>query len=234
MRTFLSDFRHFLALIGLSADTVAMADIAKQLAGKFIVLDGPDGSGKGTQLALLARWLESQGLDVTRAVDPGGTPAGEHIRDILLHRKDLSLDCMCETLLFMASRAQLVAEIVCPAIRQGRVVLCDRFISATLAYQGALGVAPEKIVRLGEIAVNNHWPDFTVVLDMPAKIGLSRVGKQRDRLESRTLDYHEKVRELFCSLDSVYPASVGIVDANAAPEEVTGRITRLLETHFAR
>lgn len=205
-----------------------------KLKGSFLVMDGPDGAGKTTQLDLLGKALTNAGLDVTPAVDPGGTGAGEQIREILLHRKDLELAPLCETMLFMAARAQLVAEVVRPAIADGGVVLCDRFISATLAYQGALGVAPEAILAVADVAIEKLWPDLTIVLDLPSDEGLSRVGKVRDRMESRTDQYHQQVRRNFQALPGCYPAPVALIDAAGTPEHVHERILDVLRSHIAR
>jgi dTMP kinase len=166
---------------------------------------------------------------VQRAVDPGGTPTGQKIRDILLHTKELDILPVCETFLFMASRAQLMQEVVNPALTQKIVVLCDRFISATIAYQGALGVDPNYIIDLGGKAVQNRWPDLTIILDIPAETGLQRVGPSRDRLESRSDEYHRKVREGFLKLGEIYPAPIAHVDAIGTIEEVTARIMDAIE-----
>lgn len=233
-------------------DTVPMAEWTKHLAGRFLVLDGPDGGGKTTQLNALQDRLESAGLAVVRAVDPGGTPTGQQIRDILLHSKDLDINPTCETLLFMASRAQLLSEVIRPGLDAGAAVLCDRFISATLAYQGALGVDLDRILALGELAVEDTWPDLTIILDIDAQRGLDRLDntatrvKQRsarpgqlalfgdgDRLESRTGEYHQLVREGFAQLPTIYPAPVAIVDAAGSPAEVTERIIAGIEMEFA-
>jgi dTMP kinase len=192
--------------------------------GRFVVVDGPDGGGKTTQLDALQSAFEAAGLTVVRAVEPGGTDTGKQIREILLHRKDLALAPMCETLLFMASRAQLMAETVNPALERNAVVLCDRFISATLAYQGALGVDPAMIVALGETAIDGRWPDLTLILDVPVDVGMARVGKVRDRMESRSDDYHSRVRDGFMRLGEVYPTPVVCVDAVGEIADVTARI----------
>lgn len=228
------------------------ARIANNLQGTFLVMDGPDGAGKTTQLDRLQETLAAAGLDVTRAVDPGGTDTGQAIRNILLHSKDLQINHLCETLLFMASRAQLVAEVVRPATQAGHVVLCDRYISATLAYQGALGVDPQKIIDLGRIATEDLWPDLTVVLDIDAQRGIQRVGNGRsrlkrprtaegqlalfgdgDRLESRTGDYHDAVRRNFLRLTEHYPGPVAVVDAAGEPDTVARRIENVLTNRFA-
>jgi dTMP kinase len=228
-----------------------MAEWTEHLAGRFIVLDGPDGGGKTTQLNALQDRLESAGQCVVRAVDPGGTPTGQQIRQILLHSKDLDINPTCETLLFMASRAQLLGEVIRPGLDAGAVVLCDRFISATLAYQGALGVDPDRILALGKLAVDDTWPDLTVVLDIDAQRGLDRLDntatrvKRRsarpgqmalfgdgDRLESRTGEYHERVRAGFARLPDIYPGPVALVDAAGSPDEVTARIIDAIAREF--
>lgn len=209
-----------------------MSRLTEKLSGKFIVFDGPDGAGKSTQLQLLKDFLESQGLGVEISIDPGGTDTGLEIRKILLHSKDLHIAPTCETFLFMASRAQLADEIIRPAIQAGKVVLGDRFISATLAYQGALGIDPQFILDLGNKAVNNTWPDLTVILDIDAQQGLSRVGKNPDRLESRADNYHELVRKKFRNLHEIYPHPVAYLDAAGSREELFERLIELLEAEF--
>jgi len=213
-----------------------MGNLAENLAGKFIVLDGPDGSGKTTQLRFLAEHLEAQGAAVERVRDPGGTDVGDKIRQILLDRGTSALAPLCETMLFMASRAQLVAERIRPALAAGKVVLCDRFISATAAYQGASGVDAGKILAVGDVAVGSLWPDLTVVLDLPAGAGLERVGRRNgqaddaDRMESRPLAYHDAVRQNFAALAGRYPGPVVCVpadgDEGAVFERVLGELAR--------
>ncbi|MCD4699586.1 MAG: dTMP kinase [Phycisphaerae bacterium] len=213
-----------------------MSDLAKKLAGRFIVLDGPDGSGKSTQLALLADWLAGKGVDVITACDPGGTDVGEQIRAILLDRENGCMSPMCEMLLFMASRAQLIEERVRPALESGKVVLCDRFISATVAYQGAAGINSKTIIELGDTAVAGLWPDLTVILDLPADAGLGRILKKTgdapvplDRMESKKLAFHQKVREIFLDQAGADPARYAVVDGSGTEEQIHQRLGELLE-----
>ncbi|MDY7010284.1 MAG: dTMP kinase [Planctomycetota bacterium] len=211
-----------------------MEDLGKKLAGKFIVLDGPDGSGKSTQLALLADRLGRQGVDVVTACDPGGTKIGEKIRAILLDRKNGGMSPMCEMLLFMASRAQLIAEVIRPALEGGKVVLCDRFISATVAYQGAAGIDSKTIIELGDIAVGGLWPDLTIILDVPVATGMERISDGRscpgDRMETKGSSFHQAVRRIFKELARHYPRPVEHVDADRKPEAVFESVLDAMKT----
>jgi len=160
-----------------------MNEFAGSLAGRFIVIDGPDGAGKTTQLRSLREYLTALGCRVAVVIDPGTTKIGQKIRSLLLDRDNGEIGPMCETLLFMASRAQLVYERVRPALEQGKVVLCDRFVTATIAYQGASGVDHGTILKLAEIAIEGTWPDLTLILNLPVKEGFNRLGVDRARLK---------------------------------------------------
>jgi dTMP kinase len=170
-----------------------MGNLKDKLAGKFIVIDGPDGAGKSTQLKLLAEWLRGQGLDVEVFIDPGTTKIGQKIRQLLLDRENGEIGGMCETLLFMASRAQLTFERIRPALGSGKVVVCDRFVSSTLAYQGASGVDPHKILTLAEIAIEGLWPDLTLILDVTTEEGTKRIGVDRSRLKKPAEEEMQKL-----------------------------------------
>jgi len=208
---------------------------ADALRGRFIVLDGPDGSGKTTLLPQLADRLRSAGLDVTACKDPGGTVIGDRIRGVLLDHDLSGMDATCEALLFMASRAQLVAEVVRPALARGGVVLCDRFVSSTCAYQVAAGCRFNAVIDLARHAIGTTWPDLTLILDVPAAVGLERVRRRRgatgscsgfDSIESRSTEYHESVRGEFRRLPNHYPGTVEIVDACAPIESVVADALR--------
>lgn len=217
-----------------------------KLAGKFIVLDGPDGAGKTTQLELLAKRLEADGLTVCRLREPGGTAVGEQIRKILLSHDSGPMDPSCEMLLFMASRAQLVAERIRPAVECGQVVLCDRFVSATVAYQGASGVPPSQIIKTWEIVGGSFWPDLTIVLDLPPETGMRRIGERNgaapageagrpvrsDRMEHRPHSYHKRVREMFAALGDCYPAPVRYVQADRPIDAVAADVAAALGEAF--
>jgi len=221
------------------------------LCGKFIVIDGPDGSGKGTQLERLEALIRSQGGCPRRARDPGGTEIGARIRHILLGYALSAMDPHCEGLLFMASRAQLVAEVVRPALAAGETVLCDRFISATCAYQAAAGMAITEIIALGRLAVGETWPHLTIVLDVPPEVGFERIGRKpqdmarkgggqlhifdgasADAMERRPLEFHRRVRENFHALPSCYPTPVVLVDAARAADAVWQDVQAAVQRAF--
>ncbi len=205
-----------------------------KLQGKFIVADGPDGAGKGTQLERLAAWIVAEGGRCRRARDPGGTAIGERIRQVLLGYDLSTMDPRCEALLFMASRAQLVAEVIRPALAAGETVLGDRFISATCAYQGAAGVSCEEIIALGRLAVGDTWPDLTLILDVPPEIGFPRLHARAapDAMERRPLEFHRRVRELFRELPATYPAPVIVLDGNRDVDAVWADVQEAVRRAF--
>jgi dTMP kinase len=186
----------------------------------FIVLDGLDGTGKSTQCRLLAAWLRDHGLAVTECVDPGGTSVGQTVRDLLLHhRGELALPC--EALLFMASRAQLVAEVIRPALASGRAVVCDRFLLANVVYQGhAGGLDPGRLWEIGRFATGGLEPDLTLVLDLPPEAAQTRRQRPPDRVESRGADYQARVRAGFLTEARLHPEHIRVIDAGQPVEVV--------------
>jgi len=208
--------------------------LPEQVRGKFIVLDGPDGCGKSTQIRLLERRLQEQAVPVVRTRDPGGTAASEAIRQMLLSGQYGQLSTTCELLLFMASRAQLIYEVIGAALGEGKTVLCDRFVSASCAYQGASGADVRDILGLGDFTVGPYWPDLTIVIDVPVEVGLSRlgelfVGQALDAMESRPLEFHQRVREMFLKLPQLYPKPVAIVDGRPEPDIVHQSVIQAIE-----
>lgn len=205
-----------------------------RLAGRFIVLDGLDGGGKTSQIARLSERLGAAGLEVQTTRDPGGTAIGEGIRHLLLHLPDDGSRPVpyCELLLFMASRAQLVAEKIAPALARGKVVLGDRFIWSTLAYQAANGSNVDEILHMARGAIGTTWPDLTILLDVPPEIGMRRIALQRgtspDAIEERSIVYRHKVRELFLGMPRQYQHPMAVVDATADFETVHAAIIQAL------
>jgi dTMP kinase len=190
----------------------------------FISLDGLDGSGKSTQCRLLADWLRARGFTVTECADPGSTPAGDIIRHLLLdQRQEMTLTC--EMFLFMASRAQLTAQVIRPALDAGQAVVADRFLLANVVYQGhAGGLDPDQIWEIGRVATGGLEPDLTVVLDLPVELAHTRRKGPADRLESRDFSYHVRVREGFRTEAQRRPERIRLVDAQPSVAEVHERI----------
>jgi dTMP kinase len=212
--------------------------------GFFLVLDGPDGGGKTTQVPRLADWLREAGFDLVACREPGGTTLGNRLRAIVMDRDSMSISIRSEMLLFMASRAQMVDEVIRPALEAGHVVVCDRYLLSTVVYQGhAGGLDPAEIAAVGRIATGGLLPDLTIVLDVDPETARRRVGPARDRIEDRPADYHDRVREGYRQaaavgagtgwLASLYPAPVVLVDATAPPDAVFEAIKSEVERVLA-
>jgi dTMP kinase len=207
--------------------------------GLFLTLDGPDGGGKTTQAARLADWLRARGFEVVACREPGGTALGEHLRQILLDRATVNLALRAEMLLYMASRAQLVEEVIRPALAAGRVVVCDRFLLANLVYQGDAGGLPvAEIGQVGRAATGGLLPDLTLLLDVDPRVARARLGPARDRIEDRPDDYHARVRDGFLRTARAgrcpdYPAPIVVIDAAADPDTVFERIRSEVERALA-
>jgi len=199
--------------------------VAERYPGQFIVLDGPEGSGKTTQVERLIQWLREGGRQATAVRDPGSTPVSERIREVLLDKRLPEMDVHTEVFLYMASRAEMVARIILPALEVGLVVVSDRFVSSTAAYQGAAGgLSPETIWDLGRIACAGLEPDLTVILDLDVETGFARLRRERDRIESKDRAYHEKVRQGFLAMAAERPDRFAVVDASRPPDDVTRHI----------
>lgn len=214
----------------------------KSRPGLFLCLDGPDGGGKTTQATFLAEWLRARGFDVVACRDPGGTSLGDRLRTILLDRSTTHLSLRAEMLLYMASRAQLVEEIIRPALDAGKAVVSDRFLLANVVYQGFAGGLPvDEIGQVGKVATGGLLPDLTLILDVAADLAKARVGAARDRIEDRPDDYRARVRDGYLhaahgSGDQpcpYYPAPIVVVDAAAEPHIVSERIQSEVERVLA-
>ncbi|HEV3165978.1 MAG TPA: dTMP kinase [Isosphaeraceae bacterium] len=193
--------------------------------GLFIALDGPDGGGKTTQAARLVGWLRGLGHEVVPCRDPGGTPLGDRLRQILLDRETVNLALRAEMLLYMASRAQLVGEVIRPALEAGRVVVSDRYLLANVVYQGYAGGLPvDEVWRVGQAATGGLMPDLTLLIDVPPEIAQIRVGPPRDRMEDRPEAFRERVREGFQRAAESYPAPIAVIDGRADADAVTARL----------
>jgi len=180
----------------------------------FLTLDGIDGTGKSTQLGLLADWLRSAGHEVVACRDPGSTPLGEAIRQILLDSRQAPIARTSEMLLYMAARAQLVAEVISPALATGKTVVCDRFLLANVVYQGhAGGLDVENLWQIGRVATAGVEPDLTLLLDVPLEIAAARMNRPLDRMEQQGDTYRVRLREGFLSEAARRPERIAVIDA---------------------
>ena len=200
----------------------------------FITLDGLDGSGKTSQLSRLAGWLRDRGIDVVTCRDPGSTAPGDAVRAILLDRHDLALAATTEMLLYMAARAQLVAEVVRPALERGSWVVSDRYLLANVVYQGhAGGLEPDVVRSVGAIATGGLAPDLTLLLDVDLATAARRLARPLDRLERRGEDYRSRVRAGYLAEARNDPGRIVVVDATDGPDVVADRIRTIVESRFA-
>ncbi len=201
---------------------------AKKFSGKFVVLDGPDGCGKSTQAKLLAEWLKEQGVPTAGFRDPGDTAIGEKIRQVLLSPEHNAMDTRTELLLYMASRAQLWAERIAPALETNQCVVLDRWLSSTCAYQGcAGGFGMDKVIKIATDCLERVWPDLTIILDVDLQIASQRLNQQLDRMEQKGDSYHQRVREGFLQL-AEQQKNFLVIDAAGDIETVHKKILQLI------
>jgi dTMP kinase len=192
-----------------------MSHWTSQLAGRFLVFDGPDGSGKTTQFHRFGGYCREQGLSVCEVREPGGTHIGEQIRKVLLDPGNEGMSVCCEMLLYMASRAQLVSDVIRPALQRGELVLADRFISSTLAYQGYAGEFPvDEILRVATVAVGDSWPDHVIIFDVDEVTAAARMNPLLDRMELKGTAFQSKVRAAYLQQAEDDPGGHTVIDAS--------------------
>jgi dTMP kinase len=207
--------------------------LKSQFSGKFIVLDGPDGCGKTTQVKLLAQWLGEQSVSVECLRDPGGTDIGEKIRQILLNPDHITMSTTAEVLLYMAARIQLWQEKIAPALKENKCVILDRWLSSTCAYQGyAGGFGMDEVIKIASDSLEKIWPDLTIILDIDLETSINRLSSQPDRMEAKPRQYHQKVREGFLEL-ARQKENFMIADGKGDIEAIHERIKQIIsETDF--
>ncbi len=212
------------------------------MRGRFITFEGIEGSGKSSQISLLADHLRSNQRAVTLTREPGGTPIGDQVRKILLDPGNKALDPSAELLLYAASRAQHLKEVIRPALESGAIVLCDRFSDATIAYQGyGRGLDLTLIQELDRLVTSGMRPDLTIVLDVEAAVGLARARGRNNqqgleaeaRFENEALAFHERVRQGYLALAREAPDRIRIVDAALPPLRVQEKIREIVDRCLA-
>ncbi|MGR2753429.1 dTMP kinase [Agromyces arachidis] len=200
--------------------------------GLFITLEGGDGSGKSTQAELLERWLVERGRTVVRTREPGGTDLGVEVREIVLHHR-VEIAPRAEALLYAADRAHHVATVVRPALQRGEVVVQDRYLDSSVAYQGAGRVLdPAQVRSLSEWATEGLLPDLTVLLDLPSEVSMARLQGARtryDRLEAETVEFHDRVRAAYLELADREPDRIVVVDAELGVDEIASIVRASVE-----
>jgi dTMP kinase len=200
------------------------------VAALFFSFDGIDGAGKSTQQTKFVAWLKQQGRDVVECRDPGSTPLGERLRSLLLERSHLAISPASEMFLYMAARAQLVQEVIRPALEQGKTVVCDRFLLANIVYQGhAGGLDPAAVRATGQLATGGCLPQLTFLCDVPVPVAWQRLNRELDRMEARGQVYMEQVRQGFLEEVKHYPTRVEIVDSLQSPEAMFAQIVQIAE-----
>jgi dTMP kinase len=208
------------------------------MQGKFITLEGGEGTGKSTQAAMLALRLESNGLGVQLTREPGGSPGAEIIRHVLLTGAAKPLGADVEAMLFAAARDDHVQCTILPALRSGKWVVCDRFADSTRVYQGILGQVDQKLINVLErVSVGELSPDLTVILDLPVQVGLERAKQRRgnaraDRFEGEGAEFHEKLRDAYLTIAAREPDRCVVIDASASKEVVANAIWQAVQSRL--
>ena len=203
--------------------------------GKFISIEGPDGAGKTSVVKALVAKLEAVGItDFMTTREPGGSKISEQIRNVILDVENTEMDARTEALLFAAARRQHLVEKILPALEAGKLVICDRFVDSSLAYQGvARNIPTELIWEINQFAIDNHLPDLTILIDVPAEIGLERINqakgqRQYDRLDREGVSFHNLVRDAFLSFEASSDRIV-LVDGTQTIDEITEKIYHILK-----
>lgn len=202
--------------------------------GMFITIEGPEGSGKTTVAKKVVDNLKQKGYQVMYTREPGGVLIAEKIRDIILDVANTNLDARCEALLYAASRRQHLIEKVIPALEKGYIVICDRFVDSSLAYQGyARDIGIDEVYNINQFAINDCWPDLTILLDIAPQVGLERIKANRqdevNRLDLESLNFHNKVHQGYQIIKEKYASRFTLVDGNSSPSQVFNEVMTIIE-----
>ena len=205
----------------------------------FITIEGPEGSGKTTAVNYAVSKLEEMGYQIVRTREPGGTPIAEQIRNVILDKANTSMDKRTEALLYAAARRQHLVEKVWPALKEGKIVICDRYLDSSLAYQGGarkLGV--DNVLEVNMFATEGTFPDLTLLFDIEPELGLARISANADRevnrLDLEKLDFHRTVRNTFLELAKRYPERFVIIDASQSKEEVANKTLEVILSRLCK
>lgn len=201
----------------------------------FIAFEGVDGAGKSTQLKLLFQYLNERGIEYIFTREPGGTPLAEEIRNLVLSPAYQDVSVVTEAFLFAAGRADHVQRVIRPALAEKKVVISDRYVDASLVYQGFAGGLPvEFVAQINDMATGSLKPHRTIVLDLPWAIAKERMGPDRDRIEQKAQWFHEQVREGYRELAEAEPRRIKLVDASGTPEQIHEQVRRLVDEILPR
>lgn len=203
--------------------------------GLFVTIEGPDGSGKSSIVEMLKEYLNDSNKDYIITREPGGINIAEQIRDVILNKENTDMDARTEALLYAASRRQHMAQRVIPALKEGKIVICDRFVDSSLAYQGhARGIGIDDVMNINEFAIDGYMPNLTIYLDVSPEIGLERIALNKDRevnrLDLEKLGFHKKVRDGYYILLDKYPQRIKKVDASKTIDKVFEEVKSILES----
>lgn len=201
--------------------------------GKFITIEGQDGAGKSTNVSVIKEYLENSDISFVHSREPGGTPLGETLRELLLNSKDNSIGNKAELLLIFAARAQHIQDVIEPALAGGQWVLCDRFTDATFAYQGGgRGMSLSEIAELEQHVQGSLRPDLTLLMDIPVELGESRAGQRSepDRFELQQRTFKQNVRDCYLDRANKEPARIKVVDASKSFENVKAQVENVMKT----
>lgn len=206
------------------------------MRGKFITLEGPDGSGKTTISKLVVDKLKSEGYKVLLTREPGGIDISEQIRNIILDTKNITMDARTEALLYAAARRQHLVEKVEPALKEGYIVICDRFVDSSLVYQGVgRNIGIDEVYQINLFAIDDIMPDTTIFFDIPYELGLERINQSErvaDRLDLESKDFHKKVYDGYMTICKMYANRITKIDASKSIEDVTNQVIDVIKSNL--
>ena len=205
----------------------------------FITIEGPEGSGKTTAVDTAVKELEKMGYQIVRTREPGGTPIAEQIRNVILDKNNTAMDQRTEALLYAASRRQHLVEKVWPALKEGKIVICDRYLDSSLAYQGgARGLGIDNILSVNNFATEGTFPDLTLLFDLQPELGLARIAananREVNRLDLEKIEFHTKVRNTFLELAKRYPERFVVIDASQSRDEVAKKTLEVMLSRICK